>query len=334
MDTGGTKGKTLSRQAEKSGGNRDFYFGYSLEMVIFILGMSSLVVGTLCCMHYFGVMREQNATLVADIQIYDYAIRHKQSRSLMDDRDTPLEPDGLHGINTFLHLAHTRADIANESNCWICTQMPHSSENGVPLEAVPFGWDELCSRFPKRLVATIPYLPMAMMLGNVGWEKGGYQCEEFADSYGPKYGNEVMPPSVTIQQQMKGLLCFVRHHTKENNTFMGNSTCHHYSYELGYMILPVSIRNDSLKMISLFWEGTWMTDTTWTYNNTYFICGHKAYAYLPLTWSGSCFLGFVLPRMRLLTESPMRILHARQKRTVSMGWNGSISILWNLEGRP
>uniref|UniRef100_UPI00358FB7CE endogenous retrovirus group 3 member 1 Env polyprotein-like n=1 Tax=Myxine glutinosa TaxID=7769 RepID=UPI00358FB7CE len=322
MDTGGTQGKTLSRQADRSGKTRDFYFGYSLNMVILILAMSSLVVGTLCCMHYFGLMQANNATLVANTQIYDYVVRHQQKRSLMEDRNTPLQPDGLHGINTFLHLAHTRADIANESNCWICTQMPHSSEIGVPLEAVPFSWEELCSRFPYTLVASAYDGELS---GELGWKKGGYNCDQFKNSYRPAYDEDDMPSYMTIQQQMIGLMCITRPRTPTHNRSMGTSTCHGYGRDASWMRTPVPLGPNGTTGLALYWEGYWGKDNTWTYNNTYFICGHKAYPYLPSGWFGTCFLGFVLPHMRLLTTSPMRILHSRPKRTVSMGeWVGMV----------
>ncbi len=103
----------------------------------------------------------------------------------------PMDCTGL----IFLHLAHTRADIANVSSCWICTQMPHSSENGVPLEAVPFGWAEICSRFPEILMAADDERKMS---GKIGWERGGYNCNQFKDSYRPTYDKDKMPSHVCV----------------------------------------------------------------------------------------------------------------------------------------
>ncbi len=190
----------------------------------------------------------------------------------MEDKDTPLEPDGLHGINTFLHLAHTRADIANVSSCWICTQMPHSSENGVPLEAVPFGWAEICSRFPEILMAADDEGKMA---GKIGWERGGYNCNQFKDSYRPTYDKDKMPSHVTIQQQMTGLMCITQPQNYKHDRFMGTSKCH------GYGFMPVPLGPNGTKGLTLYLEDSGGMDNTWTYNNTYFICGHKAYPYLP-----------------------------------------------------
>jgi len=43
-------------------------------------------------------------------------------------------------------------------------------------------------------------------------------------------------------------------------------------------------------------------------NNTYFVCGNRAYPWLPVYWTGSCFLSFILPHMRLLNKSPFEHL--------------------------
>ncbi len=114
-------------------------------------------------------------------------------------------------------------------------------------------------------------------------------------------------------------MCITQPQNYKHDRFMGTSKCH------GYGFMPVPLGPNGTKGLTLYLEDSGGMDNTWTYNNTYFICGHKAYPYLPSRWFGTCFLGFVLPHMRLLTKSPMHILHSRQKITITMGeWVGMV----------
>ena len=54
-------------------------------------------------------------------------------------------------------------------------------------------------------------------------------------------------------------------------------------------------------------------------NNTYFVCGNRAYPWLPVNWSGSCFLSFILPHMRLLSKSPFQHLKRGKRSFTSTG---------------
>jgi len=52
-------------------------------------------------------------------------------------------------------------------------------------------------------------------------------------------------------------------------------------------------------------------------NNTYFVCGNRAYPWLPVNWTGSCYLSFIVPHMRLLNMSPFEHLK-RGKRSFTL----------------
>ena len=43
-------------------------------------------------------------------------------------------------------------------------------------------------------------------------------------------------------------------------------------------------------------------------NNTYFVCGNRAYPWLPVNWTRSCYLSFIVPHMHLLNMSPFEHL--------------------------
>ena len=45
------------------------------------------------------------------------------------------------------------------------------------------------------------------------------------------------------------------------------------------------------------------------------MCGYRAYPWLPYEWSGSCYLGYVIPHMRLLTNSSVQT-SSRSKRAI------------------
>ena len=39
-------------------------------------------------------------------------------------------------------------------------------------------------------------------------------------------------------------------------------------------------------------------------NNTYFVCGNRSNQWLLVNWTGSCYLAYIIPHMRLLVNSP------------------------------
>uniref|UniRef100_UPI00358EF80D uncharacterized protein n=1 Tax=Myxine glutinosa TaxID=7769 RepID=UPI00358EF80D len=51
-------------------------------------------------------------------------------------------------------------------------------------------------------------------------------------------------------------------------------------------------------------------------HGTMFICGDKAYPYLPNNWGGTCYLGSVLPDVEILDELDPKSLDRRYKRSV------------------
>ena len=57
--------------------------------------------------------------------------------------------DGRYGINTYLALSLHHAKAFNETNCWVCTRIPHSAVRGIPLLAMPFDLSECCGYWNK-----------------------------------------------------------------------------------------------------------------------------------------------------------------------------------------
>ena len=92
-----------------------------------------------------------------------------------------------------------------------------------------------------------------------------------------------MPPHFMVERVTeKPELCLVQEAWGERR--LGNSECSNYVSENHMMGPQVAL------------------------NNTYFVCGNRAYPWLPVNWSESCFLSFILPHMRLLSESPFEHL--------------------------
>lgn len=54
-------------------------------------------------------------------------------------------------------------------------------------------------------------------------------------------------------------------------------------------------------------------------NGTYFVCGNKAYPFLPKGWVGRCFLAYLLPAMRVVSEDYVKhhLIMTQTKRSIS-----------------
>uniref|UniRef100_UPI00398E35B0 syncytin-2-like n=1 Tax=Pristiophorus japonicus TaxID=55135 RepID=UPI00398E35B0 len=145
------------------------------------------------------------------------------------------------------------------------------------------------------------------------WRSAGYKLTAFQGWYQPNYDNNRQPPFLSITPRIgnpEGLICLVSNETKGPE--MGRSKCSQMTKWQattnptdGRKIATVGWTMVHNKAPSEGWEGettrVWMArkdQELTSYNCTYFICGHKAYPWLPANWTGSCYLGYVVPFIR------------------------------------
>uniref|UniRef100_UPI00398F07D9 endogenous retrovirus group PABLB member 1 Env polyprotein-like n=1 Tax=Pristiophorus japonicus TaxID=55135 RepID=UPI00398F07D9 len=143
------------------------------------------------------------------------------------------------------------------------------------------------------------------------WRSAGYKLTAFQGWYQPV--NNHQPPFLSITPRIEnpeGIICLVSNKTKGPE--MGRSKCSQMT-----KWQATTNPTDGRKIATVGWtmvhnkapgEG-WEGETSrvgmarkdqelTSYNCTYFICGHKAYPWLPANWTGSCYLGYVVPFIR------------------------------------
>jgi len=207
--------------------------------------------------------------------------------------------------NSFLYMSYIYANRLNVSNCWVCTRIPIHSREGLPLQSLPF-----------HLAETVEWILRQNQTQGFGgdmkiWKSAGYEMTKFSAWYQPGYHHVSNPPALTIPSSaVQGSLCFSK---SGEGPSVGQSRCNLTTEWQG------PIPNLSNKgMFVLDWSRVWnkTSNSSWTqnshvpwmtmaegfsaYNGTYFICGTKAYSWLPKNWTGSCYLGYVVPCMHHL----------------------------------
>ena len=56
-------------------------------------------------------------------------------------------PDGIYKISIILNISPEHTEALRKSSCRICTYIHHSTQSGIPLQAISFKWDEWCRYF-------------------------------------------------------------------------------------------------------------------------------------------------------------------------------------------
>ena len=213
-----------------------------------------------------------------EVQIDYWPIEHRGKRAIGNHAEH-LHDLGTHGINTFLLLSHRYAMLSNKTKCWVCTHLPHSSKTGVPLSAIPFEEIDYCG--------TAWYHDYNLN------RTSNSTCTVFSGAWYPSYNPKKRPPYFRIAYERVGFLCLTW--TNPSSKFYaGNSTCNS-SIEINDMDDNRKGKNGTYPKVAS--------------NGTYFVCGIRAYPWLPLNWTGSCYLAYVVPHMRLITgplSKPLR----------------------------
>ncbi|XP_043915952.1 uncharacterized protein LOC122792266 [Protopterus annectens] len=218
-------------------------------------------------------------------------------------------------FNTYQALKYTYASTFNVSNCWICMAIP-SVHGGLSLMASPLNVTETWTS----------------LLNNTA--------------------NITSANSVALQLSFRhnGILCFQRNYSKEHHWTckMGWSNCNHsiQGYQCTnnsclmpfypiYQILKNTIfSNDTIRRV--FWAvfhgftpgNPTLSNITILVQDCYFICGKRAYKWLPVNWSGSCFLGYLIPAIRHTTVLPQGKFRNTQKIKTPSNPVGNVDASW------
>ena len=182
-------------------------------------------------------------------------------------------PDGIYGINTFLALSLNHAKALNKTSCWVCTHIPHSAVSGIPLLAISFQFNKWCGYWVR-------WMYRDKWDNNTKEWQEGWVDQVITDSTKKclqrwNLSNWYWP----IFRGHTGLwYCLVQRSSEERT--WGTNECKNDIYE-NHTIGPQA-----------------------ALNNTYFVCGNRSNQWLPVNWTGSCYLAYIIPHMRLLVNSP------------------------------
>ena len=251
-----------------------------------------------------------------------------------------------HPLNTYRALSLQYARAMDKNKCWVCSHLPHSSKHGLPLFAVPLQGEDMCGYLVRRQDRpTLTKVEKASVKERIAeirsnWEEGGYNCTNYDYWYYPKYrsigqkatvqgpakaikitnyeglkkgeGLEKYPPHFQLMHKQIGLICLVRR--QGTGPHLGESTCRHYARHGNETVTIEGRINGTTIPVKI--EANNLVEPQAPLNGTYFVCGYKAYSWLPVGWTGSCYLGFVLPRIRITDQSPF-MPQTRSKRGIS-----------------
>uniref|UniRef100_A0A670IH61 Envelope glycoprotein n=1 Tax=Podarcis muralis TaxID=64176 RepID=A0A670IH61_PODMU len=210
-----------------------------------------------------------------------------------------------HDHNMWVGLAEMVANVANRTNCLVCSLGPDDSEGGMPLLPIPLDAIGMVSEMPHQ--TEIQNFP--------GW-------------------NSTKPLRVIPVQ---GEFCVHKSSDAADSTMIGSSHCHYtwdYFKNSHTWAHGTTYRTrNTLPCAPPFihaWKVVWNITVTEKGNLTYctvnslpllvfrllystyqkpqtrwlwWICGEWAYKKLPSKWSGTCFLGWVLPPMWIMPTS-------------------------------
>lgn len=233
-------------------------------------------------------------------------------------------------VNTFLYMSYTYAKRSNVSKCWVCAHIPIHAQEGIPLRPVPFNESEMAAWYLNQNSSRNGLRMGAQTTGGTyqvdvsgdkkEWQTSGYNLTTFQGWYQPKYNRTQPPPSLILTNtsgvgRPQGAICIIRNLKKgEKGTEVGWSRCSQ-SWNLnkdadGSRLSFKNLTNSGSSFIQ-----KWIPETVQSltaYNGTYFICGHKAYPWLPQSWTGSCYMGYVIPYTRIT-----KTLNIRTKRAIT-----------------
>ncbi|XP_038644198.1 endogenous retrovirus group PABLB member 1 Env polyprotein-like isoform X1 [Scyliorhinus canicula] len=245
--------------------------------------------------------------------------------------------------NTFLYTAKIYAENFNISNCWVCIATPTNSGEGIPFLTIPFNASETAEWYIYQSVPRSVVTHSGAYTCENGryqvdiqksinlWKSAGYPLNTFSGWHQLQFNPDKKPQNLNLPTNIKqkGSICLISKDPK--GIPMGNSNFTNYldvntAFKCTNNRLERVMRSSRITGIpnlrnNKTFEDQWLLEYIYSYsayNGTYFICDDKAYPWLPRSWSGSCYLGYMVPAIRHVTN----LLHIsemtvqRKKRSI------------------
>ncbi|XP_043946705.1 junctional sarcoplasmic reticulum protein 1 isoform X1 [Protopterus annectens] len=249
-------------------------------------------------------------------------------------------------FNTFDAILQTYAVTFNVSNCWVCAAIP-TPPDGLLFKIVPLNISESRHVLLNETGGIVTMTNKTVSLSLLHSQRG-VLCFQQNGTKNVGYSN----CNFTIMNVCKVL------NVTASLRYEGNATRRKLD-ELLYDFThwqncpqPYNLKNGTLfkqvwtfvngsetekkaisKMLgfNIFFQPVLNINNnikTTLVEGCYFICGKKAYKWLPENWGGSCFIGYVVPAIRHTTYLPNgKIRNAQEAQTVKNPV-GKINVSW------
>lgn len=199
--------------------------------------------------------------------------------------------------NAFLLTTHKAAVIFEASKCWVCSQFPHSASQKFLMWAVPAQLDNY----------TIPssdggyYGPFVVV-------KNCTTSGSFIRKYKESHWSPQQAPFITVlPSKRRDMGCFVGNGSGQ---YVGTSKCGVIFDANHTLEIPDGANFSSC------WTKIDINGTNRGINGTYWICGNRAYPWLPQKWNGVCYLGYVVPYLHFTTKLALHPYFTHSRRAI------------------
>uniref|UniRef100_UPI00398F6087 endogenous retrovirus group PABLB member 1 Env polyprotein-like n=1 Tax=Pristiophorus japonicus TaxID=55135 RepID=UPI00398F6087 len=155
------------------------------------------------------------------------------------------------------------------------------------------------------------------------WESIGDPISQtFQGWYQPTYNREKEPPFIAltnISVTGRPTICLIRNDTSNKGHIVGYSNCpHSLNLTTGTRVTIHShVPNNTGGSL---WAQSWDPEAIYqkaAFNGTYFVCSHKAYPWLSRRWTGSFYMGYVVPFVRQVRTLAEVHVSIRYKRAIT-----------------
>ncbi|XP_069065066.1 uncharacterized protein [Pleurodeles waltl] len=195
--------------------------------------------------------------------------------------------------NTFIQMLHQHQLVTNLTDCWVCGHFPHTAAHAFQFPVFPVTAAYTCSLMSNVSIQTP--LPGSRPVRRPGIITNNTLFEDFILQFQAKIH---IACNCTDSPTMRRIMTLPRYPLME------------------YTFGPVSMKPKTISIrprqapLCICGQGripvgVSVCKATITYNTStpylnaptglYFVCGSKAYTWLPPGWSGICYIAFLLP---------------------------------------